>query len=155
MNRLSRNRLILLAGAGSLALLGGAFIFQAFGYAPCKLCLWQRWPHAAAIAIALLALAAGWRWLPWLGALAAAATGAVGVFHAGVEKAWWEGPSTCTSGPIEGLSTDDLLNQIMAAPLVRCDEVAWSLFGVSMAGWNAILSFALCAVWLMAASRKR
>lgn len=154
MNALSRKRLVLLAGAGSLALLGGAFIFQAFGYAPCKLCLWQRWPHAAAIVIAALVLAASWRWLPWLGAAAAAVTGAIGVYHAGVERGIFAGPDTCTSNPVDGMSTDDLLNQIMAAPLIRCDEIAWSLFGISMAGWNAILSFGLCAIWLMAAMRR-
>ena len=129
-------------------------MFQAFGYAPCKLCLWQRWPHAAAIVIAGLGLIVGWRVLPWLGAAAAATTGAIGVFHAGVELGWWEGPTTCTSGAIGGLSVDDLLAQINAAPLIRCDEIAWSLLGVSMAGWNAIISFALAAIWVMAASRR-
>lgn len=129
-------------------------MFQAFGYAPCKLCLWQRWPHAAAIVIAGLGLVVGWRVLPWLGAAAAATTGAIGVFHAGVELGWWEGPTTCTSGAIGGLSVDDLLAQINAAPLIRCDEIAWSLLGVSMAGWNAIISFALAAIWVMAATRR-
>ncbi len=129
-------------------------MFQAFGYAPCKLCLWQRWPHAAAIVIAGLGLIVGWRVLPWLGAAAAATTGAIGVFHAGVELGWWEGPTTCTSGAIGGLSVDDLLAQINAAPLIRCDEIAWSLLGVSMAGWNAIISFALAAIWVMAATRR-
>jgi len=151
---LTRTRFILLAGLGSVLLLGGAFVFQAFGYAPCKLCLWQRWPHAAAIVIAGLGLIVGWRVLPWLGAAAAATTGAIGVFHAGVELGWWEGPTTCTSGAIGGLSVDDLLAQINAAPLIRCDEIAWSLLGVSMAGWNAIISFALAAIWVMAATRR-
>jgi len=151
---LTRTRFILLAALGSVLLLGGAFVFQAFGYAPCKLCLWQRWPHAAAIVIAGLGLIVGWRVLPWLGAAAAATTGAIGVFHAGVELGWWEGPTTCTSGAIGGLSVDDLLAQINAAPLIRCDEIAWSLLGVSMAGWNAIISFALAAIWVMAATRR-
>ncbi|HPE24502.1 MAG TPA: disulfide bond formation protein B [Albidovulum sp.] len=151
---MTRTRFILLAGLGSVLLLGGAFVFQAFGYAPCKLCLWQRWPHAAAIVIAGLGLIVGWRVLPWLGAAAAATTGAIGVFHAGVELGWWEGPTTCTSGAIGGLSVDDLLAQINAAPLIRCDEIAWSLLGVSMAGWNAIISFALAAIWVMAATRR-
>ncbi|MCB2104750.1 disulfide bond formation protein B [Albidovulum sp.] len=151
---MTRTRFILLAALGSVLLLGGAFVFQAFGYAPCKLCLWQRWPHAAAIVIAGLGLIVGWRVLPWLGAAAAATTGAIGVFHAGVELGWWEGPTTCTSGAIGGLSVDDLLAQINAAPLIRCDEIAWSLLGVSMAGWNAIISFALAAIWVMAATRR-
>jgi disulfide bond formation protein DsbB len=150
----TQRNLILLAGLGSLLLLGGAFVFQAFGYAPCKLCLWQRWPHAAAIVLAGLSLVVVHRALPWLGAAAAATTGAIGVFHAGVELKWWEGPTTCTSGAVGGMSVDDLLAQINAAPLIRCDEIAWSLFGVSMAGWNAILSFALAALWVAAATRR-
>lgn len=151
---MTRKNLILLAGLGSVLLLGGAFVFQAFGYAPCKLCLWQRWPHAAAIVIAGLGVLITHRLLPWLGALAAATTGAIGVFHAGVEQKWWEGPTTCTSGPVGGLSADELMNQILAAPLIRCDEIPWSLFGVSMAGWNALISFALAALWVMAATRR-
>ncbi|MCV2865672.1 disulfide bond formation protein B [Albidovulum sediminicola] len=151
---MTRKNLILLAGLGSVLLLGGAFVFQAFGYAPCKLCLWQRWPHAAAIVIAGLGVLITHRLLPWLGAVPAATTGAIGVFHAGVEQKWWEGPTTCTSGPVGGLSADELMNQILAAPLIRCDEIPWSLFGVSMAGWNALISFALAAIWVMAATRR-
>ena len=145
---------MLLAAAGSLALLLGAFVFQAMGYAPCKLCLWQRWPHAAAVLVGIAVLA--WRPHPLLGlagAVAAAATGAVGVFHAGVEQGWWQGPDTCTSAPIGNLTAEELLNQIMTAPLVRCDEIAWQLAGLSMAAWNAIMSFALAALWLWAARR--
>lgn len=150
---MTRARLILLAAGGSAALLAGAFIFQAFGYAPCKLCLWQRWPHAAAVAVGVAAFALPHRIWPYLGVLAALATAAVGVYHAGVELGWWLGPDTCTSGPVGGLSTDDLLEQIMEAPLIRCDEIAWSLLGLSMAAWNAILSLGLATVWLAAARR--
>ncbi len=150
-----RLRLALLAAAGSAALLAGAFIFQAMGYAPCKLCLWQRWPHAAAFVVGLLMVAGlGLRFLPLVGALAAATTGVLGVYHAGVEQKWWQGPDTCTSGDIAGVSTDDLLNQIMAAPLVRCDEIPWQFLGISMAGWNALLSFVLAALWIAAATRR-
>jgi disulfide bond formation protein DsbB len=151
---MTRRNLILLAAAGSLLLLVGALVFQAFGYAPCKLCLWQRWPHGAAIAIGALSMVVTWRALPFAGALAAATTGVFGIYHTGVENGWWQGPTTCTSGSIGGVSAEDLLNQIMTAPLVRCDEVAWSLMGLSMASWNAILSFALAAVWLAAARRQ-
>ena len=147
-------KLILLAAGGSAALLAGAHIFQALGYAPCELCLWQRGPHWAAVAIGVAALLAGWGWLPWAGAAAAAATGVLGVYHTGVERAWWQGPDACTSGGSLGGSAEDLLNEIMAAPLIRCDEVAWSLFGVSMASWNAILSFVLVAIWIAAARRR-
>ena len=150
-----RLRLVILAATGSAALLAGAFIFQAMGYAPCKLCLWQRWPHVAAFAIGLVMVAGlSLRALPLLGALAAATSGGLGVYHTGVERGWWLGPDTCTSGDIAGVSADDLLNQIMTAPLVRCDEIAWQFAGLSMASWNAVLSFALAAVWVVAATRR-
>lgn len=151
---LTRNRLIWLATLGSAALLGGAFAFQYIGgLAPCKLCLTARWPHAAAILIGVLALTLGWRWLPWLGAVAAAATSGVGIYHTGIERHWWQGPTTCSSGSIDQIDASALLDQIMAAPVVRCDEVAWALGGISMASWNAILSAVLVLVWIMAARR--
>lgn len=148
---MTRNTLILIATLGSIALLGGAYAFQHIGgMPPCKMCLWQRWPHAAAIAIGIVALATGRRELAIFGMLAALATAGIGAYHAGVEQMWWEGPTTCTSGSITGLSTEDLLAQIMEAPVVRCDEIAWSLFGISMAAWNAILSFILAGIWFKA-----
>ncbi|MGC0225193.1 disulfide bond formation protein B [Pseudooceanicola nitratireducens] len=144
--------LTLIAAGGSLALLLGAFAFQHIGgLAPCKLCLWQRWPHAAAIAIGALALALGNRLLAWLGALAALATAGIGIFHTGVERGWWEGPSTCTSSGMGNLSADELFDKIMNAPLIRCDEVAWSMLGLSMASWNAIIALVLAAIWAKAA----
>jgi disulfide bond formation protein DsbB len=142
---------VVLAAGGSVALLAGAFIFQALGYPPCALCLWQRWPHAAAIVIGGLSLALPSVVLPLAGALSALATAAVGLYHTGVERAWWEGPTTCTASPLGQLSPQELMEQIMTAPLVRCDEVAWSLGGLSMASWNAILSLCLALVWLVAA----
>ncbi len=141
--------LILLATAGSAALLGGAFIFQAMGYPPCTMCLWQRWPHAVAILIGFAALTFGNRALAWLGALAALTTSAIGFYHAGVEQKWWLGPSTCTgSGAITGdlLSTD-------TPRLVMCDVISWQMFGLSMAAWNALFSLILVGVWIMAARR--
>jgi disulfide bond formation protein DsbB len=148
-----RKMLILMAAGGSLALLAGAFAFQHLGgLAPCKMCLWQRWPHAAAVLAGLLALALPGRILPPLGAGAAAIAAGLGLYHTGVERGWWQGPTTCTSGPVGGLSSEDLLNQILAAPLVRCDEVAWSMLGLSMASWNAVLSLGLMVLWLLAAA---
>ena len=142
-----------LAAFGSFALLGGAFIFQWLGYAPCPMCLWQRYPHAIAIAIGLIAMLLPGRVLPLLGAGAALTTAGIGVFHTGVERDWWEGPSTCSSQPIGGLSPEELLDQILNAPLVRCDEVAWQLLGLSMASWNALFSLGLAALWILAAKR--
>lgn len=150
---MTRRALVGLATLGSAGLLAGAFVFQSLGYIPCPMCLWQRYPHAIAIGIGLLALFLPGRILPVFGALAALVTGGIGIFHTGVERNWWEGPSTCTSQSIGGLSPEDLLDQIMNAPLVRCDEVAWALAGLSMASWNAVLSFGLAAVWMMAATK--
>ena len=150
---MTQARLILLAAGGSLALLLGAWGVQALGYPPCKLCLWQRWPHGAAVLIGAVAL---WRpasLLPWLGALAALTTAAIGLYHTGVEQGWWPGPDTCSAGDIGGLTPDQLMEQILTAPLVRCDEIAWQLLGLSMASWNALLSLALALVWVAAARR--
>jgi disulfide bond formation protein DsbB len=151
---MTRNQLVLIAAGGSLALLLGAFAFQFIGgMPPCKLCIWQRYPHAVAIAIGAVALWIPGRALPFLGALAALATSGVGLYHTGVERGWWEGPTTCTSGPIGNLSAEDLMAQIMSAPLVRCDDVPWEMFTLSMASWNAIVSLGLALVWLAAAKR--
>ena len=148
---MTRKNLVVIAMLGSALLLLGAFAFQHIGgLAPCKMCIWQRWPHGAAIVIGLTALALPVALLLLAGALAAALTGAIGVYHMGVERGWWKGPDTCTSGNISNLSSDDLLNQIMSAPLVRCDDVAWQMLGLSMAGWNAVISFGLAVIWLMA-----
>ena len=148
-------RLVMLALGGSTVLLLGAFGFQHLGnMTPCKMCYWQRYPHAVAIGLGLAFLLIQHRSLLWLGALAALATGGIGLYHAGIERGLWQGPASCTSGPIDGLSTDDLVAQIMTAPMVRCDEVPWALFGISMAGWNAILSICLMAIWLWAAIQK-
>lgn len=150
---LTARSLIIAATAGSMALLGGALVFQALGYAPCKLCIWQRWPHGLAIAIGAIGLATGWYRLAWAGALAALATALVGIYHSGVELGVFAGPDTCTSNSVTGLTPEELLNQILDAPLVRCDEVAWSLMGLSMASWNAVLSLGLVAIWIAAARR--
>ncbi|WP_146589916.1 disulfide bond formation protein B [Puniceibacterium confluentis] len=151
---MSRNTLVLIAAAGSAALLIGALGFQYIGgLPPCKLCYWQRYPHVVAVLIGAAALLLPGRILPLLGACAALATAGVGLYHTGVERGWWEGPTTCTSGPIGGLSTDALLDQIMAAPLVRCDDIAWELLTLSMASWNALASVALALIWIAAARR--
>ncbi|MEM8870537.1 MAG: disulfide bond formation protein B [Pseudomonadota bacterium] len=153
---MSGQRLMVLAAAGSAALLLGALAFQYIGgLAPCAMCYWQRYPHMAAIVVGAVALLVPFALLALVGALAALGTAAVGVYHAGVEQGWWEGPNTCTSGPVEGLSPNELLNQILEAPVVRCDEVAWSMAGISMAGWNAIASAILAVIWLTAWAQLR
>jgi disulfide bond formation protein DsbB len=148
-----RTRLIILAMAGSLAMLAGAFAFQYIGgLAPCHLCLLQRWPHAAAVGIGLLALAVPGRLLPLAGAAAALTTAGIGLYHTGVERLWWAGPTSCSAGSIAGIDVKDLLDPtIVVAPVVRCDEVAWQMLGLSMASWNGVVSLGLMLIWLLAA----
>lgn len=132
------------------ALLAGAYGSQYLGgLSPCEMCYWQRYAHMAGLAFAVMAMLSGrlpdrGRSFVWLAALGIAASGAIGVYHAGVELDYFEGFTQCTS--LGGTS----LAEIMEAPVVRCDEVQWALFGISMAGWNAILSLgsALVILWL-------
>jgi disulfide bond formation protein DsbB len=148
-------RLVILAGLGSLSLLIGALLFQYVGdMPPCKMCYWQRYPHVLAVLVALLFILTRLEILKPAGLIAALSTAVIGANHAGVEQGWWEGPKSCTSGSIEGLSTDDLLTQIMAAPMVRCDEIPWQLLNISMAGWNMLISVALAGIWLIALRQK-
>jgi disulfide bond formation protein DsbB len=122
-----------------VGLLAGALASQyLFGLYPCEMCHWQRWPHYAALVPGVAAfLPFGTpvrRALILLAALLVAISGAIGVFHAGVEYGWWQGLTTCTA-PV-ATSMEDLLN----APLIRCDVAPWTLAGVSLAGFNAIFS---------------
>ena len=152
-SRLQRARLLALLVP--VVLLGGALASQYVGgLHPCEMCHWQRWPHAVAIPLALGAVlsplaAPHTRILTLLAAVAIAVSGAIGVFHAGVEYGWWEGVTTCTAGGATSL--DAILN----VPLVRCDQVQWSLFGISLAGFNAIFSLGAAAVIAMLATRER
>ena len=136
-----------------VALLSGAVGSQYIGgLHPCEMCYWQRWPHSVAIALALLAFTApagsrNARVLTLLAALAIAISGAIGVYHAGVEAKIFEGFTQCTANVKTGLSNAQLLQQITHAPIVRCDEVQFRFLGISMAGWNAILS--LCGALLI------
>ncbi|MGK7663494.1 MULTISPECIES: disulfide bond formation protein B [unclassified Marinovum] len=151
---MTRTSLVLLAAGGSFLLLAGAFLFQALGWAPCAMCLWQRWPHAAAVLIGALALALPGRLLPLLGALAAATTAGIAIFHSGVERKWWQGPASCTGSgeDLGSLTGGDLLPGGSEAPaLVLCDSFTPFLFGLTMANWNALFSALLVLVWLKAA----
>jgi disulfide bond formation protein DsbB len=127
------------------ALLAGALGSQYLGgLIPCEMCWWQRYAHFAALVPAALAFTAPAasqrsRLLTLLAALAIAVSGAIGVYHAGVELKIFEGFTTCTS-TASGATTAELFRQIISAPLIRCDQVQWSFLGISMAGWNAILS---------------
>jgi disulfide bond formation protein DsbB len=153
--------LALAATGGSALLLAGAFVSQyGFGLYPCALCLWQRWPHGVAVLVGLAALAlrpagAAGTALALAGASAALTTAGIGIFHVGVEQGWWAGLAACSAGPgVGGLSLEALLDpRVPVAAAPRCDDIAFSFAGLSMAGWNAVLSVGLAALWLAAARR--
>ena len=128
-----------------LLLLGGAYASQYVGgLHPCEMCWWQRYPHMAAIPLALIAYAAKGRpcvsaLFAGLAGLAIGISGGIGLFHAGVEYGWWQGLTACSTSPAAG-NPADILNQIMATPITRCDVAPWTLFGISLAGFNGLLS---------------
>jgi disulfide bond formation protein DsbB len=138
------------------ALLAGAFGSEIWGgLFPCEMCWWQRYAHFAALAFGLLSLALRTfpdrgRAMVWLAALAILTSGGIGAYHAGVEAGIFEGFTQCTSSASAGLSSEELLKAIMAASMVRCDDIQFAFLGISMAGWNAILSIlaALSVLWL-------
>jgi disulfide bond formation protein DsbB len=146
-----------------LTLLAGAFGSQYLGgLYPCEMCWWQRYAHMTALVPAALAFTAPAesgrsRLLTLLAALAIAVSGSIGVYHAGVEAKIFQGFTQCTALVGGGGSTADLLKQIVSAPLIRCDQVQWSFLGISMAGWNAIISLsgaALVLILSLKASRR-
>lgn len=135
-----------LALAVPALLLAGAYISQyGFGLFPCEMCWWQRYPHFAAVGLALVSTFAQPKrvWIA-LAALAIAVSGVIGVFHAGVEYHWWESPLGCTAA--DPFSLD----------FVRCDAPAWTLLGISLAGFNALLSIgSAVAIWVLLLAREK
>jgi len=146
------SQLGLFALLGSAALLGGAYYFQyVVGLAPCDMCLWQRYPHMVTIAAGLIAvLSFAWPRFALVFTLTAITalfvTAGIGVYHVGVEQHLWQGPQACSGRIPSGLSAAQLKDYLLNARMVRCDQAAWSLFGVSMAGWNAMLSGVLAVM---------
>ncbi len=160
IDRLSRQAPALILLASALAL-GGAFVGQyGFDLRPCVLCIYQRWPYVAAALIALALLAVLRRRpalsapLLVLAALAFASTAGIGLFHVGVEQHWWQGTAAC-GGAATPDSVDALRALLKSAPAVRCDDVAWRLFGLSMAGWNMLYGAALAVGCLALAWRRQ
>ncbi|RMF07414.1 MAG: disulfide bond formation protein B [Alphaproteobacteria bacterium] len=153
MSRILNRQAPILLALCAVSMLGAAYVFQYWGgLAPCELCWWQRYVYMAAIPVALAAFAldgpgGGLHAGLLLGLLALVFAGSAGLagYHVGVEQGWWEGPAACSAFALEG-SLEDMVSKLIAAPVVRCDEVAWSLFGVSMAGYNAIISISLAGV---------
>jgi len=155
----------LLLTAGSAFALAAAWYFQlVVGLAPCPLCLEQRIAYYVALPLGLLALLlarAGYvntaRALVAALGLAMLANAGLGIFHAGIEWGFWKGPEACTGAPVQ-MSTD-ILSALKGTRVPRCDEAAWRLFGISMAGYNALIALALAIVaaagaWCGASCRK-
>lgn len=146
--------------AASAAALALAFVSQyGFDLQPCVLCVWQRWPHGAAIVLGLAAWALRGRPAAATAALLLAVaaeltTGGIAVFHVGVEQGWWQGTAECGSGALPN-DLAALKAQILSQPIVRCDEVAFAVFGISMAGWNALLAAGLAGLGLGAVWQDR
>jgi disulfide bond formation protein DsbB len=127
------------------------------GLQPCVLCIWQRWAHGAVIALALIAVAAAafasrraTGLLTLIAGTAAIAGAGLALYHVGVEQQWWPGTSGCGAGALAGGGLGSLREKIEAAPIIRCSDVPWSLFGISMAGYNALLSAALGLIGIAA-----
>jgi len=147
--------------AASIVVLGAALVSQyAGGLKPCVLCLYQRVPYVLTIGLSSLALVLllfGGRPQPALtrGVLVVCAVvflvgAGIAAYHVGVEQGWWVGTEACSGSDLNAMTIDELREHLLAAPIVRCDEVSWSLFGISMAGYNVLTSLALAGgcLWL-------
>jgi len=136
------SRLAAALGALALALILGALGFQYIGHLPpCEMCMWQRWPLFGAIGVGALAYlivkrddAAG-EAFAWFAILLVAASGAIGVYQAGAEWHWWQGPAACTGARAVFHAMSDL----NAPGQVRCDLPGFRFLGLSLAGWNALI----------------
>jgi disulfide bond formation protein DsbB len=153
-----------LVALGALAVICGFLFFQyGLGYLPCPLCLDQRIPYYVTLPLAVIVAGAAIANAPQpllkaglaIIALALVIGGCLGLYHAGVEWKWWAGPSDC-SGPLTNFgSAGNLLQTIQSTTVVRCDEAAWRLFGLSLAGYNVLVSAVLAAVAIWGATARR
>lgn len=147
LKTLSDEQPVLFAGVAAALILGTAFASQFFGgLAPCELCWWQRYPYMAAMGVALVGTAVKavpQKYILLLLAAIFLTDAGIALFHVGVEQRWWEGLSTCSGFVDLTDNVNDALDAILNAPVIRCDEVAWSLFGISMAGYNMLAALGM------------
>ncbi len=148
----SPSRLALLLLALAFATIAGAWAFEAAGYLPCELCLKQRWAYYVGVPLAALVAVAAPRWRMPAGmgfallAVLFLGSAIFGAYHAGVEWSFWQGPTDCTGSLQKAGSMADFMNQLSTVKVVRCDAVAIRILGLSLAGWNAVVSLMLCAL---------
>lgn len=145
--------------AAVIGIIGAALLMQYWGgLQPCELCLMERWPYYAAIAIAVLALvrpASGWSRAALLVlALLFLASAGLGFYHVGVEQHWFRGPTACTNSGAVPQTLEQLRQMLAHTQVVMCDQVQWSLGGISLAGWNFIGSL-LIAVFAFFSWKRR
>jgi disulfide bond formation protein DsbB len=160
VERLTARQVALAVLVLASATIGGALASEhVFGLVPCQLCLWQRWPYYAAIPLTLLLVLAPVR-AGWIkGGLAVLAlvflgSAGLGAYHAGVEWGLFLGPSDCAAGAATGPGQfGDFLKSLDKVRVVSCTEAAWRFLGLSLAGWNALVSLALAALAIFGATR--
>ena len=158
---ISFRQALLFSGIISFTLLASAISLEFFyDLAPCKLCIWQRWPHVIIVVVMLLGLSGPKKtWILLLISLSAIVTGSIGFHHTGIEQGWWSGPTGCSSqfGSETNIST--LTKLLLETPVVKCDEIVWSLFNISMASWNSLVSFLIAIFsflsWLNIINKKK
>jgi len=150
---------IAIAAVGAATILGAWFFQYVLGLKPCPLCLEQRYAYYFAIPLAVMVALGdqvGAKRKVLIAALAVIALGmlwnaALGIYHSGIEWKWWAGPQEC-SGSLDDLgSAGGLLNKLQSISVVRCDEAAWRFLGLSLAGYNALISLLLAAIAAWAA----
>src|SRR4029077_5867497 len=157
--RVDLDRFPILVLAASVAVLGGALVSQYWGgLAPCELCVLQRWPWVASIVISSIGIGVSSRsalsWVALTLVAVFAVSSALAFYHVGVERHWFAGPSACTGAATAADTVEALKARILGQMPVRCDEPAWSLWGISLAGWNLLASLGmggacLAAFWLL------
>ena len=153
---LQRKTVALLIALASFVVVGSAISSEVFGgLAPCVLCLYQRIPYGITIVLGLIAAFSPRLFLPAmvLAAITFLVGGGIAVYHVGVEQSWWTGTEECVGSTDKAASIDELRAQIMATPVIRCNDIQWSLFGISMAGYNVLASLVLAGYALLAARR--
>lgn len=149
MMQIARQNPAVMLGLLSAAALAGAFVSQyGFGLKPCVLCLWQRWPHATVMLLAIIALAfrpAFMHRLVLVQVLALLVGAGIAVYHMGVEWRWWAGTAECT-GDIVAKTVEELRRLLTGTKPARCDEPPFVFLGLSMAGWNLVYSLGSAAL---------
>ncbi|MEM6488144.1 MAG: disulfide bond formation protein B [Pseudomonadota bacterium] len=143
---------MLLAASASVLVLIAALAFQYLGgFEPCEMCLWQRWPHLAAVVVGALGITVLWRvrrLMAGIGTLAMAVSAGLALLHVGVEQGWWEGFTACaTSLDPAGMSAEDFIAGLPEGPVTPCTDPEWFFLGLSMAAWNGLISLGLAVLW--------